>query len=85
MVGSREATEQGYGALLLRLLLGILFIAHLYWKIAILDGGLSTWWTWSARVTPHLCRHMFFPQRFWAPYFSFQAWRHGTSPLMPFR
>lgn len=45
MVGSREATEQGYGALLLRLLLGILFIAHLYWKIAILDGGLSTWWS----------------------------------------
>jgi len=43
MIGSREGTE-GYGALLLRLLLGCLFIAHLYWKIAILDGGLSTWW-----------------------------------------
>jgi putative oxidoreductase len=31
-------------ALALRLLLGALFIAHLYWKVAILPGGLSTWW-----------------------------------------
>ena len=28
---------------MLRLLLGSLFIAHLYWKIAILPGGLSAW------------------------------------------
>jgi putative oxidoreductase len=32
-------------ALLLRLLLGSLFIAHLYWKLAILPGGLGTWWS----------------------------------------
>lgn len=32
-------------ALLLRLLLGSLFIAHLYWKFAILPGGVQTWWT----------------------------------------
>ncbi len=31
-------------ALPLRLLLGALFIAHLYWKLAILQGGVSTWW-----------------------------------------
>lgn len=30
--------------LLLRLLLGSLFIAHLYWKIAVLPGGIETWW-----------------------------------------
>ena len=31
-------------ALALRLLLGTLFIAHLYWKLAILPGGLNAWW-----------------------------------------
>lgn len=31
-------------ALLLRLLLGSLFVAHLYWKIAVLPGGLAAWW-----------------------------------------
>jgi putative oxidoreductase len=29
---------------LLRFALGSLFIAHLYWKFAILPGGLSQWW-----------------------------------------
>jgi putative oxidoreductase len=32
------------GLLLLRILLGSLFIAHLYWKLAVLPGGLQTWW-----------------------------------------
>lgn len=36
--------RQDCGAFLLRLLLGALFIAHLYWKVAILPGGLPTWW-----------------------------------------
>jgi putative oxidoreductase len=31
-------------ALLIRLLLGSLFIAHLYWKFAIFPGGLEAWW-----------------------------------------
>ena len=31
-------------ALLLRLLLGALFIAHLHWKFAILPGGVGAWW-----------------------------------------
>jgi putative oxidoreductase len=31
-------------ALALRLLLGALFVAHLYWKLAILPGGLDAWW-----------------------------------------
>jgi putative oxidoreductase len=33
-----------YAVLLLRVSLGSLFIAHLYWKFAILNGGLNTWW-----------------------------------------
>ncbi|MGH6964925.1 MAG: DoxX family protein [Phenylobacterium sp.] len=32
-------------ALLLRLLLGALFIAHLYWKFAVLPGGVQAWWS----------------------------------------
>ena len=31
-------------ALALRLLLGTLFITHIYWKVAILPGGLNAWW-----------------------------------------
>jgi putative oxidoreductase len=31
-------------ALLLRLLLGSLFIVHLYWKFVIFPGGLGAWW-----------------------------------------
>ena len=37
-------TSDAKAALLLRLLLGSLFIAHLYWKFAVLPGGLETWW-----------------------------------------
>jgi putative oxidoreductase len=33
-----------WAALLLRISLGLLFIAHLYWKFAVLDGGLDKWW-----------------------------------------
>ena len=39
-----DLERQNVGAFLLRLLLGALFIAHLYWKIAILSGGLPAWW-----------------------------------------
>lgn len=31
-------------ALVLRVCLGSLFIAHLYWKFAIFEGGFSAWW-----------------------------------------
>lgn len=34
-----------YAALLLRVTLGLMFIAHLYWKFEILPGGLHTWWS----------------------------------------
>jgi putative oxidoreductase len=37
-------TTAARGIFLLRLLLGALFIAHLYWKFAVLPGGLTTWW-----------------------------------------
>jgi putative oxidoreductase len=36
--------DANWSALLLRLLLGSLFIAHLYWKIAVVPGGIATWW-----------------------------------------
>jgi putative oxidoreductase len=39
-----EQRTKAYGLLLLRLTLGSLFIAHLYWKFVILPGG--AWW-WS--------------------------------------
>jgi putative oxidoreductase len=41
----KEPSRHDLGALLLRLLLGSLFIAHLYWKFAILPGGVAHWWS----------------------------------------
>lgn len=40
--GGAPAPERA--ALLIRLLLGALFIAHLYWKFVIFPGGLEAWW-----------------------------------------
>jgi len=40
-----EQRTAPYAALLLRLTLGSLFIAHLYWKFAILPGGIEKWWS----------------------------------------
>jgi putative oxidoreductase len=40
-----ELRTQAYGLLLLRLTLGSLFIAHLYWKFFILPGGIARWWS----------------------------------------
>ena len=40
-----QYSPQDYGAFLLRVLLGCLFIAHLYWKLAIFPGGLAGWWS----------------------------------------
>jgi putative oxidoreductase len=34
-----------YAALLLRVTLGSLFLAHLYWKVAVLPGGFERWWS----------------------------------------
>ena len=39
----RDRSGAAYGALLLRLLLGALFIAHLYWKIGVRPGGIEAW------------------------------------------
>ena len=39
-----ERERQNLGAFLLRVLLGSLFIVHLYWKLAVLPGGLPAWW-----------------------------------------
>jgi putative oxidoreductase len=43
----REITSQRsahFAPLLLRWVLGSMFIAHLYWKFAIFPGGLDQWW-----------------------------------------
>lgn len=34
-----------YAALLLRVTLGLMFLAHFYWKFKILPGGLQAWWS----------------------------------------
>jgi putative oxidoreductase len=34
-----------YAILVLRVTLGLLAIAHIYWKFYILDGGLDAWWS----------------------------------------
>jgi putative oxidoreductase len=39
-----QSTELKLGALLLRVLIGSLFITHLYWKFALLPGGFHAWW-----------------------------------------
>lgn len=40
---TRQAPAE-LAALMLRVLLGLLFIAHLYWKVALFPGGLPAWW-----------------------------------------
>ena len=57
MIDQRTAP---WAALLLRITLGSLFIAHLFWKFAILDGGLGKWWANFAvngypSITPWYC------------------------------
>lgn len=39
-----QTSRPDLGPFLLRLLIGSLFITHLYWKFAVLPGGLPTWW-----------------------------------------
>ncbi|MGH7024722.1 MAG: DoxX family protein [Caulobacteraceae bacterium] len=39
----RDRSADSYAALLLRLLLGALFIAHLDWKFYLLPGGFDAW------------------------------------------
>ena len=39
-----DSKSEARGAFLLRLILGGLFIAHLYWKFAVLPGGVAVWW-----------------------------------------
>ena len=41
---STDRSAHDYGAFLLRLLLGALFLAHLYWKLAIVPGGIAGWY-----------------------------------------
>jgi putative oxidoreductase len=44
-VSSPHARSVSYAALLLRVTLGVMFLAHLYWKFEILPGGVHTWWS----------------------------------------
>ncbi len=39
-----ECSSAAFAPLLLRVLLGALFIAHLYWKFFVLPGGIGAWW-----------------------------------------
>jgi len=41
---TRLRADASHAALLLRVTLGALFIAHLYWKFAVLPGGFNQWW-----------------------------------------
>ena len=40
-----NASSAFYAPLLLRVTLGTLFVAHLYWKFAVLPGGFAQWWS----------------------------------------
>ena len=62
-----------YAALLLRVLLGGLFIAHLYWKFAVLPGGFERWW--SGFTTNGYPR--------FTPYYAFSAELVGAVLLIP--
>ncbi|HEY1876345.1 MAG TPA: DoxX family protein [Rhizomicrobium sp.] len=42
-IQSQNRSLGEYAPFLLRLLLGALFVAHLYWKFALLPGGLEAW------------------------------------------
>lgn len=44
MEGS-DRSASVWATFLLRVMLGALFIAHLYWKFALLPGGLHAWWS----------------------------------------
>lgn len=46
----RAAPKDGLPAFMLRVLLGILFLAHLYWKFFILAGGIEAWWSGLVRA-----------------------------------
>ena len=39
-----RGAESNHGALLLRLLIGSLFVVHLYWKLVLFPGGVAAWW-----------------------------------------
>jgi putative oxidoreductase len=48
--GERETASSDVAMLMLRVLLGLLFLAHLYWKFAVLPGGLDAWWSGLVRA-----------------------------------
>lgn len=41
---AQQRTVSDYAPLVLRILLGLLFLAHFYWKVVIFPGGLHGWW-----------------------------------------
>ena len=45
MIRSVPTPAAPYAALLLRVTLGLMFLAHLYWKFEILPGGIHSWWS----------------------------------------
>ena len=57
----------------LRLLIGALFIAHLYWKFFVFGGGFSGWWAGFA--------HNHYPR--YVPYYVFSAEIVGALLIIP--
>jgi putative oxidoreductase len=62
-----------FAALLLRVTLGAYFIAHLYWKFALLKGGLPQWWA--------ALLHNGYP--WFVPYYAISAEFVGALCLIP--
>lgn len=58
---------------LLRVLLGMLFIPHLYWKFAIFPGGFAGWWAGFG--------HNHYP--WFTPYYVFSAELAGALLIVP--
>jgi putative oxidoreductase len=71
--GAIDTASAPWAALILRLVIGALFIAHLYWKFVVLPAGLSGWWAGFA--------HNHYP---WiTPYYVFSAELVGATLIIP--
>ena len=66
-------SRSDYGTLLLRLMLGAFFIAHLGWKFFILKGGIDGWWA-------NLIKNGYAP---YVPYYVFSVEVLGSLLLIP--
>lgn len=68
-----DARSGPWALLVLRVAIGLLFIAHLYWKFAVLPVGFSGWWAGFA--------HSHYP--WYIPYYVFSAELVGALLIIP--